>query len=268
MKDPFDEVYKKCNRGTNQEKYDNIPDFPDVIDIELTNKCNLTCPMCPTGRKELTRKRGGMSKRIYSLIMNELDKTKTPVRFVRWGEPMMHPDFWAYIAVAKEIGLMVHVNTNGYFLDRESVVLFRNLGVDSVKISAHDVELKTMLAVSNLSDLSGTFRHVSFTSDEPCCFLPYPLDKVSHYKTFWKGSQYPRLPNCPEVFNKLSINWDGTVSACCSDYDDMMLVGDLKKNSIKEIWEGEGMRLYRKMIVNNKHWELPLCKNCFDLEEK
>jgi radical SAM protein with 4Fe4S-binding SPASM domain len=70
--------------------------------------------------------------------------------------------------------------------------------------------------------------------------------------------------NCPEVYDKLSINWDGTVSACCGDYDNYMLVGDVKKESLKEIWLSDKMNCYRQILSQNKHDALPLCKTCYD----
>ena len=68
---------------------------------------------------------------------------------------------------------------------------------------------------------------------------------------------------CPEVFDKLSINWDGTVSACCSDYDDKMVVGDLASDSLAGIWKSADMNRYREMLADMRHAELPLCKDCF-----
>jgi len=41
-----------------------------------------------------------------------------------------------------------------------------------------------------------------------------------------------RLKICPEVFGKLSIDWDGQITACCSDYDRKMVVGDISENTI------------------------------------
>lgn len=35
---------------------------------------------------------------------------------------------------------------------------------------------------------------------------------------------HPR--RCPEVFSKLSVNWDGTATACCSDSDGLMILGN------------------------------------------
>lgn len=71
---------------------------------------------------------------------------------------------------------------------------------------------------------------------------------------------------CNEVYNKLSINWDGSVSACCGDYDNYMIVGNLAETSIRDIWgNSEELKHYRTLISANKYTELPLCKNCYDI---
>lgn len=43
-----------------------------------------------------------------------------------------------------------------------------------------------------------------------------------------------------------------------------MLVGDLKAQSLEEIWNAEKMNFYREMLVNMRHEELELCRNCYD----
>ena len=69
---------------------------------------------------------------------------------------------------------------------------------------------------------------------------------------------------CPEVFDKLSINWDGTVSACCGDYDDLMVVGDLKRSSLQQIWKSKQINTFRIMLADMRHEELELCRTCYD----
>jgi len=74
-----------------------------------------------------------------------------------------------------------------------------------------------------------------------------------------------RYKTCNEVYDKLSINWDGTVSACCGDYDNYMIVGDLSRTSIQDIWKNsEKLKLYRSLLSEYRHSELPLCKTCYD----
>jgi len=70
---------------------------------------------------------------------------------------------------------------------------------------------------------------------------------------------------CNEVYDKLSLNWDGTVSACCGDYDNYMIVGNINETSIQEIWKNSSeLKRYRSLLTDFKHEMLPLCKNCYD----
>ncbi|WP_085442108.1 radical SAM/SPASM domain-containing protein [Magnetofaba australis] len=71
-------------------------------------------------------------------------------------------------------------------------------------------------------------------------------------------------PECPEVFDKLSINWDGSVSACCGDFDQQMVVGDINAQSLDAIWRSEQLNRYREMLAQMRHDELPLCRTCYD----
>lgn len=65
----------------------------------------------------------------------------------------------------------------------------------------------------------------------------------------------------------MSINWDGTVTAFCGDYDNKMLIGDLKENSLKEIWNSEKADCYRKLLSQKKYDEIELCRYCYNYME-
>jgi len=71
-------------------------------------------------------------------------------------------------------------------------------------------------------------------------------------------------PECPEVYDKLSVNWDGKITACCADYDDVMLIGDINKETLLDAWNSKRMSGYRKVLAEGGHDKLPLCKDCYD----
>ena len=79
--------------------------------------------------------------------------------------------------------------------------------------------------------------------------------------------QKQHLPVCPEVYDKLSVNWDGTVSACCSDYDNMMIVGNLNENTLRDIYTGEKINKIREIISRDGYDDIPLCKTCYQYIE-
>ena len=45
---------------------------PDRLYIESTNICNLSCIMCPTGRKEQVRKKGYMDFDLFKAIVDQM----------------------------------------------------------------------------------------------------------------------------------------------------------------------------------------------------
>jgi radical SAM protein with 4Fe4S-binding SPASM domain len=74
--------------------------------------------------------------------------------------------------------------------------------------------------------------------------------------------EHPQI--CPEVYHKLSINWDGTVTACCGDFDGKMIVGDISKQSLKEIWLCNKMKYYREKLAEKRFEDFELCRVCYD----
>ena len=129
----FTSIYHLLNNGTAEEKYARIPQFPYLIDIELTNHCNFSCRMCETGMKTSSRARGYMDKDIYQKILTEAIEHKTSLRFIRWGEPTLHPDWLGYMIEAKKNGLLVHFNTNGYLLNENQMKILVEERIDSIK---------------------------------------------------------------------------------------------------------------------------------------
>lgn len=67
---------------------------------------------------------------------------------------------------------------------------------------------------------------------------------------------------CPEAFSKVAINFDGTVSICCVDWTYGTIVGDLKKESFKDIWYGEKLRDFRILQLSARRREIKACSNC------
>lgn len=66
---------------------------------------------------------------------------------------------------------------------------------------------------------------------------------------------------CPELWRSLLINADGKVFPCCYDYKSELFLGDIKKQSIKDIWNGKEMLKVRKLILKDRYHFAP-CKKC------
>ncbi len=66
---------------------------------------------------------------------------------------------------------------------------------------------------------------------------------------------------CFEMYRRLHVLADGNVGACvCVDLESEIKVGDIKTQSLDEIWQGERLKRYRRQWTQG---ELPeVCKQC------
>jgi radical SAM protein with 4Fe4S-binding SPASM domain len=67
---------------------------------------------------------------------------------------------------------------------------------------------------------------------------------------------------CPYPFYTMVINANGDVTCCCVDWNKKTKVGNVKEESIKDIWHGARMREFRRMHVEGRAHENEACKNC------
>lgn len=89
--------------------------------IELTDRCNLTCPICYAGSGgEPTQKHRTLdqiSRMLDAVVANE---GEPQVVQLSGGEPTLHPDFWAVMDLAKARPIKhLMINTNGIKLAQD-----------------------------------------------------------------------------------------------------------------------------------------------------
>lgn len=76
------------------------------------------------------------------------------------------------------------------------------------------------------------------------------------------GQKIKEVLVCPYVFYSFSINSDGSVSACFLDWSRKLIIGNVKKESAKDIWLGKKLLRYQKMFLRKERKEHSVCKNC------
>lgn len=68
-------------------------------------------------------------------------------------------------------------------------------------------------------------------------------------------------PPCSLLFNSLHITYEGYLTACCVDFQNYLVVGNLNELSLENAWESREFMKLREMHLNNK-LEGTLCYNC------
>jgi radical SAM protein with 4Fe4S-binding SPASM domain len=70
------------------------------------------------------------------------------------------------------------------------------------------------------------------------------------------------LPDrCARLWFNPVITWDGKVVPCCFDKNAEYVMGDLKNDSFRDIWNGPKYRIFRKSILTGRYM-IEMCRNC------
>jgi radical SAM protein with 4Fe4S-binding SPASM domain len=78
-----------------------------------------------------------------------------------------------------------------------------------------------------------------------------------------QGSYFQnRKTVCPQPFYTLVVHADLRVSTCCVDWAKQAVVGDLKTQTLEQVWNGQELRDFHLAHLERRKSELPACKNC------
>jgi len=69
---------------------------------------------------------------------------------------------------------------------------------------------------------------------------------------------------CTLPWEVLTVAWNGDVLPCCYDYNGRYVLGNMEKQPLADIWNGERIQSLRREFIENKV-ENDLCKNCDNL---
>jgi radical SAM protein with 4Fe4S-binding SPASM domain len=94
---------------------------PLHMQFELTNYCNLRCPVCPTGNRSLARPASALDVALFERVMAEVGPYLLTASLWAWGEPLLHPRLEEILRVARQYPVALLLSTNGQTLADERV---------------------------------------------------------------------------------------------------------------------------------------------------
>lgn len=104
--------------------------------LEITNRCNLRCSFCPGTRRPPRT----MSPAEFRLLAEKLRPATRYLYLHLMGEPLLHPELPALLAIAGELDFLVNITTNGTLLPQVGEALLAAPAVRKVSISLHSLE--------------------------------------------------------------------------------------------------------------------------------
>lgn len=271
-----------------------VSGLPLELVIEVTNQCNLSCIMCT--RQRMTRPIGFMRMELYKKIIDEVADYLELVYLHGLGEPLFHPGIFEMVRYAKSKGLNVGISTNATLLDKMKSQQLLSSGLDYLIIALDAATAETYRRVRGgenfdqvVGNVKGYLKLKRETENPPFTVLQFVKLKenereVEDFRRMWKNSgadvirvkpvidllrEHKRtgsLPSRPCFYLWRQLNmvaWDGSfVTPCCMDSDGDYSLGDARRQTIKEIWNGPRMVALRRAQITGDWKKLPLCQDC------
>ncbi|MGO9622795.1 MAG: radical SAM/SPASM domain-containing protein [Desulfobaccales bacterium] len=278
-------------------------EFPMMCVLSFVYICNAQCPNCPYTNSDIRqeyRDRPLMQEDTFKIIADQCGPHRAWIRLSGGGEPMLHPQAVELIEYAKSKGARIGLITNGSRFTENSIQRLLACGTDMIEFSvdAGDPDtyglvrpgldwerlVSTVESMVSLRQQMGSPTKIIASGinqegvdiDQVAAFWSGIVDEFQRRKYLtWginedhSGNAEPYLrPEeqipCPFIFERLNIDSRGKVMICGFDIRAITDMGNIHEQSITEIWKGEGFEYYRRLHLERRGTEIPLCSQCPD----
>lgn len=292
-------IYQHSYRKKINKTIEKLEEAMPSIDIGTTNLCNANCIMCPHHK---IKKFGTMKMDLYKKIIDDVVNCGIKsVNLSFFGEAMLDKTLNKKIKYAKSKGLKVGFFTNAalMFENRSKEILDAGIDTITVSMDSNDKEIyekirknckyedvrNNILKFLELRKKSGrniTVNMVAVLMDEN-------YNTLKEYYDFWgpkvdninlinmenrsgsfdkkskKSLSYKKgliREPCSLIWKHMVIDWDGEVVLCCNDCLHEIVLGNLNKESIKDVWFGKRIKAIRKIHKEGDFSKIPFCNRC------
>ena len=289
---------KKADRS---DLYTLEPPFPTTnFLLELSNACNHKCLFCAHQKMKRKVGRMA-PEMVESVLRQAYELGAREVGMYATGEPFIVPELPEYIKLAKDIGYTyVYLTSNGSLATPERIRAVVDAGVDSVKFSINAPERKLYEFIHGRDDFDTVFEHLKYlnqyrresgrsfkiyitgiltrytehTREDYFKVFDGLADQIVFKAVYNQGGYMPEIDHllkctddkeqfrrCNLPFDALCVTCEGYLSVENADFENMLIVADLNKVSLKDGWYGDKMKEVRRMFLDNC-LEGTLCHGC------
>ncbi len=294
-------IYNNRIKYMIKEPLTQIPEFINIEATNACNAGCVMCTHSIMKRKAGFMD-SRLFKKIIDEISYLKNSNKTSIGLNNIGEPLMDPYIIERVKYIKGRGLKVTFYTNASLLNKESSLVLINSGIDKIGFSLDAFMKRTYerirrglnfeITLNNILQFLTLRKKLSKNRPEVIITLIKMKENYNELRRHfirwkslvedvvisdvhdWAGRikvngvnspdiapQIKRWP-CRDLWENLIILYNGDVVPCCVDYDGEMILGNLSKDSLKKIWQGEKLQIMRQLHLNREFNKLPVCKNC------
>lgn len=245
--------------------------LPTEIEISNSGTCNRKCIFCPRSDPDFKDIKEFISEELIQKVTNELSSLDYygVFRFSGFVEPMLDKNIYTCIKYIKDTlpKCRIELITNGDPLNKKRLKkLFEN-GLDKLLISAYDGEesvkkFQNMIDDCKLKEDQYIIRNrflpekddFGITLNNRAGMMENAEFKISNISVPSNNPCY--IPSYTLLFDYL-----GDVLLCPNDWGKKYILGNLKNETLLDIWFGEKNIEYRKKLASGNRKFSP-CNVC------
>lgn len=267
------------------------------LQIETTNVCQAACVFCtyPTMR----RPKGVMDPALFQRIIR--DAAQIPlidhITLTGLGETLLDRHLLSRLRYVREVmpAVTLDLYTNGNKLTRAIVDDLIDAGVTTLYVSLNAVRPEQRRVIMKLDDFERVTEVCQYAVQAGEGKMAVVVKAVAakdlmevgdaevfeaqwggfadkggaaflHLEGNWAGQAWkmrtmPTQP-CHRALSQIMVLWDGRVSLCCFDGEGEMILGDLKTQTLREVYNSAAYVAVREAHAEGRRAEIPLCAGC------
>jgi len=238
-------------------KDSNIP-MPSVIEVSNSGMCNRKCSFCPRSDPNYNHVNKFIDDKLHKKIYDELETYNYSGSIIYSGyvEPLLDKKIYSHLKyIKKKIpNANIEIITNGDVLNDDRILKLFNSGLSVLLISVYDGPKeaedfhKTMKRL-NIDEKKYVIRNRYYTEEHDFGItLSNRSGNLSNTEYKIKPLKESLRENCTYPSYTLFIDYNGDTQMCSHDWGKKMIMGNVKDNSIKEIWTSNKFNLAREKL--------------------
>jgi len=245
--------------------------LPTEIEISESGTCNRKCSFCPRSAKDFVDKKEFISNELHQKLCTELKayEYKGTIRYSGFVEPMLDKNIYNLIKMAKDYlpNCNIELVTNGDPLNLTRLKKLFSHGLSKILISAYDgkkeaIDLENLCNEANLNKEQFIVRHRYLTENQDFGIT------LSNRSGLMENAEYqiktlsaPLKNPCYIPSYTFFLDYQGDVLMCPHDWGKKLILGNLNKEKLTDIWFSKKSMRIRKML-NQSNRNFSPCNVC------
>ena len=245
--------------------------LPTEIEISESGTCNRTCSFCPRSDPKFEDKKEFINNKLHEKMCIELKELnyKGTVRYSGFVEPMLDKNIFNLIKMVRDYipEANIEMVTNGDPLNLTRLKKLFNSGLNRVLISAYDgkeetQKLQNLCISANLTESQYLVRHRYLSKDNDFGITLSNRSGLMENAEFKIDKLKEPLKNpCYIPSYTFFLDYQGDVLMCPHDWGKKVILGDLNKEKLLDIWFSNKSMQVRKML-NKSNRSFKPCDVC------